>query len=50
MRTEFPKVITAKQRQAIQELPVVAKRGSKKKFLRAMKKVANIEPEAHDRL
>ena len=27
-----------------------AKRGSKKKFLRAMKKVANVEPEARDRL
>ncbi len=27
-----------------------AKRGSKKKFLRAMKKVANVEPEVRDRL
>lgn len=27
-----------------------AKRGSKKKFLRAMRKVADIEPEAHDGL
>lgn len=30
--------------------PIITKRGSKKKFLRAMKKVANVEPEARDRL
>ena len=30
--------------------PIVTKRGSKKKFLRAMKKVADVEPEVRDSL